>query len=58
MLKTAALATAISGTLDILFAMIVTVALGSDIGSMLRGVASGPIPQAVNMGSTGSALGR
>jgi len=57
MLKPIAIATAISGTLDILFAMILTVAYGRQIPNMLRFVASGPFPQATNMGSTGAILG-
>jgi len=57
MLKPIAIATAISGTLDILFAMILTVAFGRHIGDMLRFVASGPIPAAINMGATGAFLG-
>ena len=46
MLRPIAIATAISGTLDILFAMILTVAFGRHIGDMLRSVASGPFPTA------------
>jgi hypothetical protein len=57
MLRPIAIATAISGTLDILFAMILTVAFGRDIGDMLRFVASGPFPDAVNMGTAGAVLG-
>lgn len=57
MLRPIAIATAISGTLDILFAMILTVAFGRDIGDMLRFVASGPFPDAVNMGTAGAFLG-
>ncbi len=36
---------AICGTLDILFAMILTVLFGREIGNMLRYVASGPFPR-------------
>jgi hypothetical protein len=57
MLRPIAIATAISGTLDILFAMILTAAFGRDIGDMLRFVASGPFPDAVNMGTAGAVLG-
>ena len=46
--KTIALTTLVSGTLDILFAMILTVAFGREIGNMLRYVASGPFPAAVS----------
>jgi hypothetical protein len=52
-----AIATAISGTLDILFAMILTVAFGRHIGDMLRFVASGPFPAATGMGTSGAVLG-
>ena len=57
MLKPIALATAISGTLDILFAMILTILFGREIGTMLRGVASGPFPSATDMGTSGAILG-
>jgi len=57
MLKPIAIATAISGTLDILFAMILTVAFGREIPKMLRYVASGPFPSAVDMGTAGAILG-
>ena len=57
MLKPIAIATAISGTLDILFAMILTVALGRQIPNMLRYVASGPFPAATDMGTAGAVLG-
>ena len=46
MLEPIAIATAICGTLDILFAMILTVAFGRQIRDMLRSVASGPFPAA------------
>jgi hypothetical protein len=55
--KPIAIATAISGTLDILFAMILTLAFGRQIPDMLRFVASGPFPAAVNMGLGGAILG-
>ena len=57
MLKPVAIATAISGTLDILFAMILTVAFGREIPNMLRYVASGPFPAAADMGTAGAILG-
>src|SRR5512132_396075 len=57
MLKPIAFGTAVAGTLDILFAMILTIAFGSEIGSMLRRVGSGPFPQAVEMGAAGSIIG-
>jgi hypothetical protein len=57
MLKPIAIATAISGTLDILFAMILTVAFGREIPNMLRFVASGPFPSAADMGTAGAILG-
>jgi hypothetical protein len=57
MLKPIAIATAISGTLDILFAMILTVAFGREIPNMLRYVASGPFPTATEMGTSGAILG-
>ena len=57
MLKPIAVATAICGTLDILFAMILTVAFGRQIGNMLRFVASGPFPAATEMGTAGAVLG-
>jgi hypothetical protein len=57
MLKPIAIATAISGTLDILFAMILTVAFGRQIPNMLRYVASGPFPDATDMGAAGAILG-
>jgi hypothetical protein len=57
MLKPIALATLISGTLDILFAMILTLAFGRQIPNMLRYVASGPFPSATDMGTSGAYLG-
>ncbi len=57
MLKPIAIATAVSGTLDILFAMILTVFFGREIGNMLRYVGSGPFPQATEMGAGGAVLG-
>lgn len=52
-----AIATAISGTLDILFAMILTLWFGRQIPNMLRFVASGPFPGAIDMGTAGAILG-
>ena len=57
MLKPIALATLISGTLDILFAMILTLVFGRQIPNMLRYVASGPFPSATDMGASGAILG-
>ena len=57
MLQPIALATLISGTLDILFAMILTVAFGRQIPNMLRYVGSGPFPAATDMGTSGAILG-
>ena len=57
MSKPIIVATLICGTLDILFAMILTVSRGKQIGGMLRFVASGPFPSATDMGAAGSALG-
>ena len=50
-------ATLVCGTLDILFAMLLTLWRGRPIGGMLRFVASGPFPNATDMGRVGSALG-
>ena len=55
--RTTAIATLISGSLDILFAMILTVLFGREIGNMLRYVASGPFPAATDMGTGGAVLG-
>jgi len=55
--KPIALATLVSGTLDMLFAMILTLAFGRQIPNMLRYVASGPFPRAVEMGAGGAILG-
>lgn len=58
MLRPIALATAVSGALDILFAMILTMTIGKgDIPKMLRFVASGPFPQATEWGALGAVLG-
>ena len=57
MLRPIAVATAISGTLDIVFAMILTIAFGRKIPDMLRFVASGPFPQATGWDTGGPVLG-
>lgn len=57
MLRPIAIATAVSGTLDILWAMILTLWFGRDVGNMLRFVASGPFPGATDMGAAGAVLG-
>jgi membrane associated rhomboid family serine protease len=57
MLKPTAIATAIAGMLDILFAMILTVAFGREIPNMLRYVGSGPFPVATDMGALGAIIG-
>jgi hypothetical protein len=57
MFRPIATATAISGTLDILFAMILTLLFGRQIGNMLRFVGSGPFPAATGMGTGGAILG-
>lgn len=54
--RTIAAATAVSGTLDILFAMILTLLFGRNIGNMLRYVASGPFPGATEWGASGAIL--
>jgi hypothetical protein len=55
--KPVVVATVISGTLDILFAMGLTLILGREVPNMLRYVASGPFPAAVDMGEGGAILG-
>jgi len=55
--KPIAIATLISGALDIGFAMILTAWFGRQIPDMLRSVASGPFPSATDMGSGGAILG-
>lgn len=57
MLKPIALATLISGTLDILFAIILTLAYGREPANMLRYVGSGPFATAPEMGTAGAVLG-
>jgi hypothetical protein len=51
------IATLICGTLDILWAVILTLWRGKEPVAMLRFVASGPFPQAMDMGAAGSLLG-
>ena len=50
-------ATAVCGTLDILFATILSLMRGKDPAAMLRFVASGPFPDATSWGAAGSLLG-
>ena len=57
MLKPIAVGTLVAGTLDILFAMILTSIFGREIPNMLRYVASGPFPAAMEMGTNGAILG-
>ena len=57
MTRTIALATLVAGTLDIVFAMILTLIFGRLIPDMLRFVASGPFPAATDMGTVGAILG-
>lgn len=56
-LKPIFLATLVCGTLDILFAMSLTILRGRHIPDMLRFVASGPFPDATQWGAGGSLLG-
>ena len=56
-LKPIVIATLVCGTLDILWAVILTLWRGKDPAAMLRFVGSGPFPQATDMGTTGSVLG-
>jgi len=57
MARTIVWATLIAGTLDILFAVVLTLIYGREPGAMLRYVASGPFPAATEMGAAGSILG-
>jgi hypothetical protein len=57
MLRPIAIATAVSGSLDILWAMILTLWFGRHVPDMLRFVASGPFPQATEWGARGAVLG-
>ena len=55
--KPIVLATLICGTLDILWAVMLTLWRGREPATMLRGVASGPIPDATDWGTGGAILG-
>ena len=55
--KPMVIATLICGTLDILWAIILTLWRGREPAAMLRGVASGPFPNATDWGAGGSVLG-
>jgi hypothetical protein len=55
--RTIALATVVAGTLDIVFAMMLSLIFGRHIPDMLRFVASGPFPAATDMGTNGAFLG-
>jgi hypothetical protein len=57
MWKPIALATLVSGMLDILLAIGLTLAYGREPANMLRSVASGAFPAAVDMGTSGAILG-
>jgi len=56
-LKPIVAATLVCGTLDILLAVILTLWRGREPTDMLRFVASGPFPNAVDMGTAGALLG-
>lgn len=55
--RTIAIATLVAGTLDIVFATILTLLYGREPTNMLRFVASGPFPAAKDMGTSGAILG-
>ena len=55
--RTIAWATLAAGTLDILFAAILSLLRGREPADMLRFVASGPFPQATEWGAAGAWLG-
>ena len=55
--RTIALATLVAGTLDIAFAMTLTLLFGREIPDMLRSVASGPFKGASEWGTNGAILG-
>jgi hypothetical protein len=57
MLRPIAIATAVSGALDILLAIILTLLYGREPANMLRYVASGPFPSAKEWGAGGAVLG-
>ncbi len=50
-------ATLVAGTLDILYAALLSMIFGRGPATMLRFVASGPFPAATEMGAAGSVLG-
>jgi len=50
-------ATLVCGTLDILWAALISLWRGREPAAMLRFVASGPFPSATDLGAAGSALG-
>lgn len=57
MFKPIVLATLVSGTLDIAFAIILTLGFGRQADALLRYVASGPFPAATEMELSGAMLG-
>ena len=57
MVRSIAWATLIAGTLDILYAALLSLANGRSPAGMLRFVASGPFPAATEWGAAGSLLG-
>ena len=57
MARTIGLATLVAGTLDIIFAIVLSWIYGRDPMTMLRYVASGPFPSANEWGNAGSATG-
>ena len=57
LLRPILLATLVAGTLDILAATGLTLFFGREPMTMLRGVASGPFPEATEWGNPGSVLG-
>ena len=50
-------ATIVAGTLDILWAIVLTLWFGKNVGDMLRYVGSGPFPPAKELGLLGAAIG-
>ena len=54
---TIAVTTLVAGSLDLLWAMLLTTLFGREIPNMLRYVASGPFPAAQDMGASGAAIG-
>ena len=55
--RTIAFATLVAGTLDILYAALLSLYFGRSPADMLRYVASGPFPSATEMGPAGAILG-